>query len=138
MKFLCVCWAGHSRSVTLTRAFHLWGHNAVAIGLCSSGPDLMNVLCEWADVVCPLQGYFIDGIPKEFHKKVTKHFDIGEDIWGVPYTPAMQKIIDDRIYSYLIENKIPHLTPLYRAQDPAPLTPEALNRKQSLVTTGRR
>lgn len=82
MKFLCICWAGHSRSVTLARAFHFWGHNAVAIGLCSSGPDLMNVLCEWADVICPLQGYFIEGIPEQFHGKVTKHFDIGGDIWG--------------------------------------------------------
>lgn len=137
MKFLCICWAGHSRSVTLSRAFHLWGHNAVPIGLCSSGPDLMKVLCEWADVICPLQNYFIEGIPKEYHVKTTTHFDIGSDIWGVPYKKEMQKILDDRIFSYLVENKIPHLTPLWREQDPAPLSPERLVQKQSLVTERR-
>lgn len=133
MKFLCICWAGHSRSVTLARAFHFWGHNAVAIGLCSSGPELMRTLCEWADVICPVQGYFVDGIPREYHGKVTNHFDIGGDVWGVPYHPVMQKIIDEKIYRYLLDNKIPHLTSLIRGQDSAPLDPEALVRKQSLV-----
>lgn len=137
MKFLCICWAGHSRSVTLARAFHLWGHHAVAIGLCSSGPELMRTLCEWADVICPLQGYFVEGIPKEYHGKVTTHFDIGGDVWGVPYHPAMQKILDEKIFRYLLDNKIPHLTALYREQDAAPLSPETLMRKQSLVNKRR-
>lgn len=97
----------------------------------------MRTLCEWADVICPLQGYFVEGIPKEYHGKVTTHFDIGGDVWGVPYHPAMQKILDEKIFRYLLDNKIPHLTALYREQDAAPLTPETLMRKQSLVNKRR-
>lgn len=132
MKFLCICWAGHCRSVTLARAFHLWGHQAVAIGLCTSGKDLMETLCEWADVICPLQKKFIDGIPTTYHYKTTDHFDIGEDVWHAPYNKDMQKKLDEKIRSYLITNKIPHLTTTLRPQDSV-IIRDSLYPKQELV-----
>jgi hypothetical protein len=119
--------------VTLTRAFHLWGHRAVAIGLTTADPTSMEALCEWADVICPLQAYFADGIPPQFASKVTTHFDVGGDVWGKPYHPTLHQLLDGRIRAYLIANKIPHLTSLVREQQPAPITIDSLKVPQRLA-----
>jgi hypothetical protein len=112
----------------------LWGHRAVPVGISTADPELLKVLCEWADVICPLQAYFSEAIPKEYHGKITHHFDIGGDVWGVPYKGELQKLVDERIFSYLLNNKIPHLTSLVRDQEKSPLSPDKIYKKQYLVT----
>lgn len=88
-RFLCICQAGHSRSVALARALHARQYQAVAIG-CQTSPDAIAPLAEWADMVflidCPLER-----IPAPLRGKCVD-FYIGPDRWVNPYHPELAEI----------------------------------------------
>lgn len=89
MKFLCICRAGHSRSVALARALHARNHEAVPVGG-ETSPSSIAVIGAWADKIfvvdCPMSQ-----IPVELHSKCVD-FYIGHDRWVNPYHPELAEI----------------------------------------------
>lgn len=68
-----------------------FGRDAVAIGWSTAGPELMNALCAWAQVVVIMQEAFRARIPAAFAAKVIA-CDVGEDVWVNPRHPDLQGI----------------------------------------------
>lgn len=66
-----------------------FGRDAVAVGWSTAGPELMRVLCAWAQVVVVMQEKFRERIPVEFRSKVVA-CDVGEDVWVNPRHPELQ------------------------------------------------
>ncbi len=108
MNFLTICRYGHARSVALARAFHERGHYAVACDIQTNG-SAIDVLSDWADVICVLESGFAEHVRTEYQDKVTKHFDIGRDIWGSPTHDALlmlvRRLADEYFDKYGIERK---------------------------------
>jgi hypothetical protein len=94
VKVLCVCNGGNVRSTALAeylKGHH--GHDAIAIGTFWSSPDTLRLLCEWADLICPVDTQHTDNLPVEDTKRwlnaplwhyihKIKVIPIGRDMWG--------------------------------------------------------
>ncbi len=96
---LCVCQAGHSRSVALTRLLHSRGKEAIACGWHTSPSTLADLSCM-ADCIFVMQAKFIEAIPTEYRHKVDTHFDVGPDRWSNPYHPELASILKTMIGTY--------------------------------------
>lgn len=94
MKILCVCNGGCVRSVALAEFLKgTHGHDAIAAGTFWNTPDTLRMLCEWADLICPVDVRHTDNLPAEdtrrwvnapiwdFEKKLLV-VPIGVDHWG--------------------------------------------------------
>lgn len=87
-KILCVCEAGIVRSTSL--AAHLKHdrgtplHDAIAIGWRLNSPEVMSLLCDWADMIIVMESYMREEIPFQFLSKV-EVCDVGPDTYGSPF-----------------------------------------------------
>ena len=99
MRYLCCCNHGNVRSACLARELKDKGHEAIAIGLMprvSENRDrsTIDMLCLWADKIIDMSdGY---GTRLSEQHKVTR-LNIGEDVWGNPFHPALREIIRARM-----------------------------------------
>jgi len=94
MKILCVCHAGHVRSVTLAailKADH--GMDAISAGVWGNNHATIDMLCAWADRIYPVNtDECLTELPPQWTHKVTV-FPIGPDSYGHPWHPELvQKI----------------------------------------------
>ena len=94
MKILCVCNGGCVRSTALAeylKGHH--GHDAIAVGTFWSSPDTLRMLCEWADLICPVDIRATDNLPVEDTQRWVRApvwdypqklrvIPIGVDHWG--------------------------------------------------------
>lgn len=92
INFLCVCQYGHSRSAAMVRVLHGRGHAAVALGVGTATPKIMNILSDWADVVCVMQPAFSESILPAYRHKVVV-VDVGPDRWSNPYSQELLGIL---------------------------------------------
>ena len=95
MKILCVCNGGCVRSTAL--AEYLKGHHnhdAIAVGTYWTSRETMDMLCDWADMICPVDSHEPEsGLPETDHGRwinsvMWTYIDkirvvqIGHDHWG--------------------------------------------------------
>ena len=98
MRYLCCCNHGNVRSACLARELKDKGHEAIAIGLMPRTGEFnqstIDMLCKWADKIIDMSdGY---GARLSEQHKVTR-LNIGEDVWGNPFHPALREIIRVRM-----------------------------------------
>lgn len=92
-RILTVCLRGNSRSAALTWVLkEEMGRDAVAVGWSTAGPELMQTLCAWAQVVVVMESHMLERIPPPFRDKV-KACDVGPDRWVNPSNPELQGIV---------------------------------------------
>ena len=53
-RILCVCRWGHSRSVAMAKTLHHMKIEAVSGGFQGAGPEVLQMLSAWADVILPM------------------------------------------------------------------------------------
>ncbi|HZX14985.1 MAG TPA: hypothetical protein VFF49_11375 [Thermodesulfobacteriota bacterium] len=81
MKILCVCRLGNNRSVWTKRALNDRGYKDVlSVGGLLVSKETLNMLCEWADEILLAKPEHGENIYHKYHKKINKHFYIGDDL----------------------------------------------------------
>lgn len=97
-KILCVCQKGCSRSVGTKYRLNRRGYgNVVAIGHQTATPELLMLLCEWADIILIAEGKMAEFLPEQFRSKIEPRFEIGRDRWGAWAASEMQNIIKNQL-----------------------------------------
>ena len=72
MKILCLGRKGNNRSVALAGILKLKGHDAIAVGMRCMGRDTRKMMLDWADKIILLHNKCIEGVPRDYHGKLTK------------------------------------------------------------------
>lgn len=94
MKFLCICYYGHSRSAAMVRCLHGHKHEAVCAGYGTS-PSVLSILTEWTDRVIVMDGGFRVTYPiREGAEEKFMSFPIGPDKWSNPYHPELAALCE--------------------------------------------
>lgn len=109
-KVLCICNGGNVRSVALAEAFKgTYGCDAIAIGTYWAAHETMTMLCNWADLICPVDVQDAELPPtdlkiwrascvwnQEFdHKR--RVFYLGVDAWGNSKHPELLQLIHSKV-----------------------------------------
>lgn len=94
MKIVCVCHEGNTRSVSLAAELKYRGHAAVAIGIKFSKEGLMDLVCNWADRVIVMEEKIAQGVPKQFHNKLSC-CDVGRDRYYDRCHPELVQLVKD-------------------------------------------
>lgn len=93
-KILCVCQEGAVRSVgTKIRLTRRRFYNSVAIGWRTASPELLEMLCTWADKILIAEPSMAKHLPGVAQSKIEHGFTIGEDIGWYAAQPELQEII---------------------------------------------
>lgn len=93
MKILCVCNGGNCRSPVVAEVLKgTFGHDAIAIGTYWASERTMAMLCEWADIIAPVEPLAAELPPVDLAKwkaspiwRYTSKLriaPIGTDRWG--------------------------------------------------------
>jgi predicted protein tyrosine phosphatase len=91
-RILAVCLRGNSRSAAMAWVLkEEFERDAVCIGWSAAGPELMDTLCRWAEVVVVMEGKFAKHIPAAYAEKI-KVCDVGDDRWVNPRHPELQEL----------------------------------------------
>lgn len=89
MKILCVCQRGNVRSASLAYILKdAFGHDAVAIGWQTAGPELQGMLFVWAERIVVMECYIAEKIPIKYREK-TYVCDVGPDVYGDVKHPSL-------------------------------------------------
>ena len=90
------------------------GIDAIALSSINNKPETMEMLCEWADLVIPVEPRYEHKVPAEYkhkwenckmwdekfnHKR--KVLNLGADIWGNARHPELRAQIVNRIKEVL-------------------------------------
>lgn len=110
-KVLTVCIGGTVRSVGLKD--YLNGNcrcDALAASAIWQGPETMRILCDWADLIVPVEPRDLPKGPEQYKDRWAaspmwdakydgkRHvFDIGPDVWGNAREGQLQGLIASRI-----------------------------------------
>lgn len=71
MKILCLGRKGNNRAVALACLLKLKGHDAIAVGMRCMGRDTRKMMLDWAEKIILLHNKCIEGVPEEYHRKLT-------------------------------------------------------------------
>lgn len=79
-------------------ALHLktFGHDAIAVSYDWNGDEVLDMLYDWADKIIVMRNKFLDRVPSKYSDKIVM-CDVGEDIWGNPLHPELQRYCLDHI-----------------------------------------
>lgn len=115
MKVLTVCIGGMVRSAGISDVLRNdMGIDSVALSSINNTPETMEMMCEWADVVVPVEPRYEHQVPNEYkakwenckmwdekfnHKR--KVLNLGADVWGNARHPELREIIKSRINEIL-------------------------------------
>lgn len=112
IKILTVCNGGRVRSVALAEALRNKGCEAINASTYWFAPETMRMLCEWADIIAPVQVQDPEYEPAydrtlwrtniiwEYRDKIAQ-FPIGQDIYGKPQDPRLKSLIEGYINGWL-------------------------------------
>lgn len=105
-KVLCVCIGGTVRSVGLKDVLNGdFGCDAIAASAIWQSHETMAVLCDWADVIVPVEPKDLPKGPDQYRERWAKCFmwepmydvkrrvvDLGPDTWGNARNPILRAL----------------------------------------------
>lgn len=96
-KILTICQGGNVRSVGLAYLLkYKYNLDAIACSAEKNSTDTLLLLCEWADLICPMQPEFSSVVPKQFENKI-RVIDVGPDRFGSCFHPQLHAIIEQKL-----------------------------------------
>lgn len=115
MKVLTICIGGMVRSAGISDVLRNdMGIDSVALSSINNTPETMTMMCEWADLIVPVEPQFEHQVPNEYkskwesckmwddkYKHKRKVLNLGADIWGNARHPQLRQIIKNRITEIL-------------------------------------
>lgn len=115
MKILTICIGGMVRSSGISDVLRNdMGIDSVALSAINNHDGTMSMMCEWADVIVPVEPQFENEVPNEYKhkwenckmwdekfKNKRKVMNLGADIWGNARHPELRQIIKSRINEIL-------------------------------------
>jgi predicted protein tyrosine phosphatase len=115
MKVLTVCIGGMVRSAGIADVLRNdKGIDSIALSAINNTPETMDMICEWADLIIPVEPQYKHKVPEQYrikwesckmwdakydHKR--KVFDLGPDVWGNARDPILRKKIVEQIDNFL-------------------------------------
>ena len=111
MKVLTICIGGMVRSSGISDVLRNdMGIDSVAISAINNKPETVDMLCQWADIIVPVEPRYENEVDKEHLDKWTscnmwkdeysakrRVMNLGADIWGNARHPELRNIIKSRI-----------------------------------------
>lgn len=111
IKILTVCIGGMVRSAGISDVLRNdMGIDSVALSAINNHDDTMVMMCEWADVIVPVEPQYENEVPNEYKFKwgnckmwdtgfnnKRKVMNLGADVWGNARHPELRQIIKTRI-----------------------------------------
>lgn len=111
MKILTICIGGVVRSVGLADVLkNNYSQDAVALSSINNSDETMAMMCEWADLICPVEPRYEHKVPEQYKNKwenckmwdtkydtKRKVFNIGEDVWGNARDTNLVNLIQSKI-----------------------------------------
>ena len=85
-----MCEGGNVRSVGLGYLLKEAGQDTIACSWRFNTPETIDQLCEWADKIVIMQEHFQTYIPRK-HRHKLRCVDVGEDKFGNPFHPDLQR-----------------------------------------------
>ena len=84
---------------------HTYGHDVIACGWQGNSHEAREMLFAWADYIVVMQSEFAEHVPAIYHTRpdgTQKVFayDVGEDRYGSPFHPELQKMLKDMILQH--------------------------------------
>ena len=114
LKILCVCNGGNVRSVALAEALKgTYGCEAISASTYWLSKETMRMLCEWADVIAPIQirdpdyepepdrSLWRENVMWTYGNKV-HIFPIGKDVYGNAQHAELRKLIKEVMKTWLL------------------------------------
>jgi galactitol-specific phosphotransferase system IIB component len=98
LKILTVCAHGNVRSVATRQRLNRRGYeNVIAIGVNTTTQETLGMLCEWADLILVAEPMMLYQLPEVGHRKVSRLFTIGPDLWADPFNQELKDIVIEQI-----------------------------------------
>ena len=88
MKILCICDQGNNRSVTFAHLLKYWGNDTLSLGLATTSPETLTMLCAWADKIVLTEASQRVTIPPRLHSKLVL-CDVGPDTYPRPFNKEL-------------------------------------------------
>jgi len=111
-KVLTMCAGGHVRSVGMRYLLtYKYGHEALDCGQDANSAESIDMLCNWADYVVVMTPEYAKFIPEKYHNKENGErklfcYDVGDDVFGYAFHPALQEMLVEMIEKHGLFNQL--------------------------------